>query len=59
MNPLKYSCLVVFELAKQLFFLPRTIFYTVQHRRQRNVLDEQEAERVDRICNPSKYLGKE
>jgi hypothetical protein len=37
--------------------LQATIIAVTQRRRQ-IVLDEREAERLDRIRNPSKYLGK-
>jgi hypothetical protein len=31
---------------------------TVKQRKRQSVLNENEAERLDRIRNPSKYLGK-
>ena len=49
--------------ALKLFFLtlihlPQTIANAVKQRRQQVVLNELEAERLDRIRNPSKYRGK-
>jgi hypothetical protein len=38
--------------------LPQTIVNATKQRRRQVVLDECEAERLDRIRNPSKYLGK-
>jgi protein-S-isoprenylcysteine O-methyltransferase Ste14 len=38
--------------------LPQSIVNAVKQRRRRTVLNESEAERLDRIRNPSKYLGK-
>ena len=38
--------------------LPKNIAGLFQHRREQLVLNEQEAERLDRIRNPSKYRGK-
>ena len=44
-------------LARQVVSLP-TVFKTrASRRRERKAADEQEAERIDRIRNPSKYLG--
>ncbi len=38
--------------------LPVNILNLFRHRHQRMVLNELEAERLDRIRNPSKYRGK-
>ena len=48
----------VLQLVKQLWELPQTIGNVVKQRRLQTVLNENEAERLDRIRNPSKYLGK-
>jgi hypothetical protein len=45
-------------LVKHARALPRTASMAVKQRRRQTVLDELEAERLDRIRNPSKYLGK-
>jgi hypothetical protein len=46
------------QLLKQLFLFPETIVNAIRKRRRQTVLNESEAERLDRIRNPSKYLGK-
>jgi hypothetical protein len=58
LNVPKLICLTLFQLARQAWLLPQSIANTVQQRRQKIVLKELEAERLDRICNPSKYRGK-
>lgn len=58
MNTLKLFCLTVFQLVKQACLLPQTMADAVKQRRRQVVLAEHEAERLDRIRNPSKYLGK-
>ena len=58
MHILKLICLTIIELAKQAWFLPQALTNAVQQRRRQTVLNEQEAERLDRIRNPHKYLGK-
>ena len=58
MHTLKLICLNLIQLAKQAWSLPKSIGNAVKHRRQQIVLNELEAERLDRIRNPSKYLGK-
>jgi len=54
----KLIYLTIIQLAEQVGLLPRTIKNAVRQRRRRVVLNEREAERLDRICHPSKYLGK-
>ena len=44
-----------FELISR---FPQSVAMAVKQRQQQADLDGQEAERIDRICNPSKYLGK-
>jgi hypothetical protein len=58
MNPLKYISLTVVQLGRQVLGLPQTIATVIQQRKRQLVLDEMEAERLDRIRNPSKYRGK-
>jgi len=58
MNALKLIWLTIVQLAKQAWSLPRKATVAVRQRRHQTVLDENEAERLDRIRNPSKYLGK-
>jgi hypothetical protein len=43
---------------KAVFFLPRNLSLAIDEKRRQNDLDLLEAERLDRIRNPSKYLGK-
>ena len=55
---LKFIYLTLFQLVKQTCLLPQTIADAVQQRKLQTVRNEREAERLDRIRNPSKYLGK-
>ena len=48
-------CVAVIHAVKR---IPETIANAARLRQQRVVLDELEAERLDRIRNPSKYRGK-
>jgi hypothetical protein len=45
-------------LLKQAWLLPHTVAVALKLRRRRFALNVLEAERLDRIRNPSKYLGK-
>jgi len=58
MNMLKQLWLTFIQLAKQTWLLPKTIANLGKQRQRQTVLDEREAERLDRIRNPSKYRGK-
>jgi hypothetical protein len=58
MNLLKLIGLAFIQLVKRACALPQTISNAVQHRQQQAILRELETERLDRIRNPSKYLGK-
>ena len=58
MNMLKLICMTIFQLIKQVWLLPQTIVNAVKQKRRQMVRNELEAERLDRIRNPSKYLGK-
>jgi hypothetical protein len=58
MNMLKLICLTVFQWVKQVCLLPQTVANAIKERRRQGVRNEHEAERLDRIRNPSKYLGK-
>jgi len=48
----------IVSFIKQVWFLPECIATAIKQRRQRITTGELEAERLDRIRNPSKYLGK-
>jgi hypothetical protein len=50
--------MTILQLIKQVWALPQTISNAVQQRKQRTVVNELEAERLDRIRNPSKYRGR-
>jgi len=58
MNTLKLIYLTVIQLVKQVWFLPQSFANAAQQRRRQVARNEHEAERLDRIRNPSKYLGK-
>jgi hypothetical protein len=58
MQTLKFIYLTIIQLLKQVCMLPQSIANAFRQRRQRAVQNELEAERLDRIRNPSKYLGK-
>jgi hypothetical protein len=58
MDKLKLVCRTIIQLARQAWSFPKNAAMAVEHRRQQAVLDQREAERLDRIRNPSKYLGK-
>jgi len=58
MDILKLICLTIIQMVKQVWLLPQTVANAIKQRRRQVVLDEHEVERLDRIRNPSKYLGK-
>jgi len=58
MHTLKLICLNFLQLVKRVWWLPQSVANAVKQRRRQIVLNELEAERLDRIRNPSKYLGK-
>jgi hypothetical protein len=58
MQKLKHFCQAAIHLVRQAWSLPRLAVIVVRQRRRQVVLNEREAERLDRIRNPSKYLGK-
>jgi hypothetical protein len=58
MHTLKLICLTFLQLVKQVWLLPQSVANAVKQRRRQVVLNELEAERLDWIRNPSKYLGK-
>jgi hypothetical protein len=58
MHILKLICLTIIQLVKQAWLFPQSVVKAVHQRQRRIVLNELEAERLDRIRNPSKYLGK-
>jgi len=58
MYTLKLICLTIVNLVKQAWLLPQTIALALQQRRQQLARQQSEAERLDRIRNPSKYAGR-
>jgi len=58
MYVLKLIGMTIIQLIRQVWLLPQTVTNAVKQRRQQAVRNELEAERLDRIRNPSKYLGK-
>jgi hypothetical protein len=58
MRILKEICFTVFLLIKQTFLLPQSIANAFKEKRRCMARNELEAERLDRIRNPSKYRGR-
>ena len=58
MYVLKLVYLTMLQLFKQVWALPEAVAVATRQRRRQAVLNEREAERLDRIRNPSKYPGK-
>lgn len=58
MNKLKLIGLTIMQLIKQAGLLPQSIAEAIKHRQEQTILNGLEAERLDRIRNPSKYRGK-
>jgi len=48
----------ILRLLKSILLLPRFVVLAIKQRRRQNLLNGREAERLDRIRNPSKYVGK-
>ncbi len=58
MHLLKHICQATVNLVKQARLLPQSVATAVKQKRRQIALHRFEAERLDRIRNPSKYLGK-
>lgn len=58
MSALKLIGLTLFHLGKQICLLPQTIVKAFKQRKLQASLDARDAERLDRIRNPSKYRGR-
>jgi len=58
MRFIKLVYLTICQLARQAWMLPTAIAAATQRRRHQTEVDSNEVERLDRIRNPSKYLGK-
>jgi hypothetical protein len=51
------TCLTIINLVKQAWLLPQTVAIALQQRREQLARRHFEAERLDRIRNPSRYAG--
>jgi hypothetical protein len=58
MKALKMIWLTIRQMVKQACVLPQTVAHAFGQRRRKIVLEDSEIERLDRLRNPSKYLGK-
>jgi hypothetical protein len=58
MHFLKLLCLTFVQFLKWISSVPESIAKAVRQKRHQTGLAEQEAERLDRIRNPSKYLDR-
>ena len=58
MHILKFLCQAIVTLVKQAWLLRQSVPTAIRQKRRQFGLDKLEAERLDRIRNPSKYLGK-
>ena len=56
---LEVICRTIVNLFKQAWLLPQTVAIALQQRRRQLARDEVETERLDRIRNPSKYVGRD
>lgn len=59
MRALDRIALRISQLARRFWLIPRSVIDAIKQRRRHNLWIELEAERLDRIRNPSKYRGKE
>ena len=58
MNRINFIWLTFIQLVRQVCLIPKNIADAVRQRQRQAALDKNEAERLDRICNPLKYRGK-
>jgi hypothetical protein len=58
MKTLKLVWLGVIQLFRPVYQLPQTMAKAGKQRQRQAIRNEREAERLDRICNPSRYRGK-
>jgi hypothetical protein len=58
MQALKFIYQTTVDLFKQAWQYPHSVALALKQRRRQFALNVLEAERLDRIRNPSKYLGK-
>jgi hypothetical protein len=55
---LKRICMALIQTGKKAWRLPKSIAIDIGQQKRRGLEDEHEVERLDRIRNPWKYLGK-
>ncbi len=58
MRSLKAFCLTILHLVRRVCLFPKMLADAVNKKRQQTIVSEDEAERLDRLRNPSKYLGR-
>lgn len=58
MQVLKFVCRTLVRLLNALLRSPHSVACLLEQRRSQSALNRLEAERLDRIRNPAKYLGK-
>jgi hypothetical protein len=58
MKKVKFVWLTIVQLVKRICRIPKIIVNVGKQRQRQAILNRREAERLDRICNPSKYRGK-
>jgi hypothetical protein len=58
MHILKLIALTLFGWVKQAWLFPQLVESAIRQRRQHVMRNQMELERLDRIRNPSKYVGK-
>ncbi len=58
MQVLKFVCQTLVHFLDALLRLPRKVACLLEQRRSQSALIRLEAERLDRIRNPAKYVGK-
>jgi hypothetical protein len=58
MKILKIVYLTIIQIFRQVWLLPQTIAFALRQKRRQTSLNEHEVERLDRLRNPSKYMGR-
>jgi hypothetical protein len=58
MKKVKLVWLAIVQLVKRVCRVPQIIVNAGKQRQRQAILNQREAERLDRILNPSKYRGK-
>jgi hypothetical protein len=58
MKTVKLVSLTMVQMVRRVCLVSRKILTAGKQRQRRALLNQRETERLDRICNPSKYRGK-